>query len=253
MACEIEVLFTPAEFRVLSERDLSRTTCVVFDILRATSTIVTALAAGAQGVLPVSEISEALDWRRRRPDVLLAGERSGFRIDTALTGGIEFELGNSPREFTAARVSGKLIVTTTTNGTRAFRACVGAAEIVVASFLNLSATARYLTSRHSEHICLVCAGTGAAVALEDTLAAGALCEQLTSTELATELQDSARVARSAFLQARPHLTDAIGQACNARRLLRLPDLHDDVGFCLHLDALDLVAVSDAHGVVRRLP
>ena len=118
MTCEVEVLFTPAEFRVLPDCDLSGTTCVVFDVLRATSTIVTALAAGAAGVLPVEEISEALAWRRR-PDVLLAGERGGQRISAALTGGVEFDLGNSPREFTPERVAGKLIVSTTTNVTRA--------------------------------------------------------------------------------------------------------------------------------------
>ena len=60
MTCHVEVRFTPAEFRTLGERDLSRTTCVVFDVLRATSTIITALAAGARGILPVSEIAEAL-------------------------------------------------------------------------------------------------------------------------------------------------------------------------------------------------
>ena len=252
MAGEVEVLFTPAEFRSLRERDLSRTTCVVFDVLRATSTIITALAAGAEGILPVGEISEALDWRRRRPEVLLAGERDGLRIGAALTGGLEFDLGNSPREFTAARVAGRFIVTTTTNGTRALRACAGAAEVVVGSFLNLSATARHLANRRREKICLVCAGTGELAALEDTLAAGALCERLKSTEPATDLQDSAAVARGAFLQARQHLADAIGQARNARRLLSVPELHDDVGFCLRLDALELVAVSDAHEVVRRL-
>jgi 2-phosphosulfolactate phosphatase len=252
MACDVEVLFTPAEFRSLQERDLSRTTCVVFDVLRATSTIITALAAGAEGILPVGEISEALDWRRRRPEVLLAGERDGLRIGGELTGGREFDLGNSPREFTAARVAGRFIVTTTTNGTRALRACAGAAEIVVGSFLNHSATARHLASRRREKVCLVCAGTGELAALEDTLAAGALCERLKSTEPAADLQDSAAVARGAFLQARQHLADAIGQACNARRLLSVPELHDDVGFCLRLDALDLVAVCDANGVVCRM-
>ena len=252
MACEIGVLFTPAEYRVWHEGGLSGTTCVVFDILRATSTMVAALAAGAAGVLPVGEISEALEWRRRQPDVLLAGERGGRRIGAALTSGGEFELGNSPREFTPARVSGKLIVTTTTNGTRALRACAGAEEVVVGSFLNLSATARHLATRLRTRICLVCAGTGEEAALEDVLAAGALCAELKSTEPTLELSDSALIAQSAFLQARANLADAVGQSRNARHLLRLPELQEDVEFCLRRDAFDLVAVSDANGVVRRL-
>ncbi|MSU59046.1 MAG: 2-phosphosulfolactate phosphatase [Pedosphaera sp.] len=252
MTCRVEVLFTPTEFRALRERDLARTTCVVFDVLRATSTIVTALAAGAASVLPVNEIAEALAVRRQRPDVLLAGERDGLRIGAALTGGIEFDLGNSPREFTAARVAGKTIVMTTTNGTRALRACAGAERILVASFLNLEATADFLGRENPESLLLVCAGTGKDAALEDTLAAGALCDALKSAKLEHELEDAALIARDAFLQARQDLAHAIGEARNARRLLRQPELRDDVEFCLRRNAFPLVAANEADGGIRRL-
>jgi len=253
MTRQVEVRFTPAEFRTLCERDLSRTTCVVFDILRATSTIVTALAAGARGILPVSEIAEALAWRARQPEVMLAGERDGLRIGKTLTGGVEFDFGNSPREFLPAAVTGKLIVTTTTNGTRALRACAGAEEIVVGSFLNLSATIHHLLVRTRERICLVCAGTGEDAALEDTLAAGAVCEGLVSAvPVVAQLEDSAGIARGAFLHAQNHLADALGQARNARRLLRLPELRDDVEFCVRQDVFDFAATSDADGWLRRL-
>src|ERR1700759_945366 len=104
MRASIEVLFAPAEFAALASRDLSQNVCVVFDIFRATSTIVTALANGAEAVIPVREIPDALAIRRDRPEVLLAGERDGLRIGAKLTGGIEFDLGNSPREFTTAKV-----------------------------------------------------------------------------------------------------------------------------------------------------
>src|ERR1043165_3076032 len=115
----IEVLFTPAEFETLRTRDLSETTCVVFDVLRATSSMVTALANGAEAIMPVEEISEALAIKADDPSVLLAGERHGVRIEGTLSGGVRFDFGNSPREFTADKVRGKRIVTTTTNGTRA--------------------------------------------------------------------------------------------------------------------------------------
>src|SRR5689334_12937954 len=122
MPTSLEVLFAPAEFVALRERDLRDTVCVVFDVLRATSSMVTALANGAEAIIPVSEIAEALAIQERNPRVLLAGERDGVRIQSALTGGIAFDLGNSPREFTRENVSGKTIVITTTNGTRALRA-----------------------------------------------------------------------------------------------------------------------------------
>ena len=96
----INALFSPAEIAALRTRDLSQTVCVVFDVLRATSTLMTALGNGAEAVVPVMDIPEALAWKKRCPDVLLAGEREGMRITAALSGGVEFDLGNSPREFT---------------------------------------------------------------------------------------------------------------------------------------------------------
>src|SRR5690348_2998573 len=125
----VEVLFTPAEFEALKQRDLRETLCVVFDVLRATSSMITALARGAAGIIPVQEIDEALSIRRREPDVLLAGERDGVRITSDLTGSIAFDLGNSPREFTSETVKGKIIVMTTTNGTRGLRACAAAQTV----------------------------------------------------------------------------------------------------------------------------
>ncbi|HSY42699.1 MAG TPA: 2-phosphosulfolactate phosphatase, partial [Candidatus Acidoferrum sp.] len=118
---KIEAILTPAELPALTGRDLSGTACVVFDVLRATSTFVTALHHGASAIIPVSEISEAMDIGKKRPDVLLGGERNGVKIRTAEG---EFDFGNSPREYTPEKVKGKTIVSTTTNGTRALRACV---------------------------------------------------------------------------------------------------------------------------------
>ncbi|PYJ04242.1 MAG: 2-phosphosulfolactate phosphatase, partial [Verrucomicrobia bacterium] len=140
----LEVLFTPAEFAGLHQRDLSETVCVVFDVLRASSTMVTALVNGAAGIIPVGEIAEALAIRRWEPEAVLAGERDGLRIQPERSGGVAFDLGNSPREFTRDKVGGKTIVMTTTNGTRALRACAQARRVLVGSFLNLGATADLL-------------------------------------------------------------------------------------------------------------
>src|SRR5579864_4172144 len=140
----IETILTPAELPALAGRDLSRATCVIFDILRATSTFVTALQNGAREIIPASEISEAVALRQQQPEVLLAGERDGVRILAAQSGGVDFDFGNSPREFRPEKVRGKTIISTTTNGTRALRACAGAKLVMASSFLNLAATAKYL-------------------------------------------------------------------------------------------------------------
>jgi hypothetical protein len=104
-ATRLEVVVSPAEFAALRERDLSQTVCVVFDILRASTSMITALGNGAEAIIPVAEISEALTIRKNRPDVLLAGERGGLRIRSDQANGVDFDLGNSPREFTAEKSS----------------------------------------------------------------------------------------------------------------------------------------------------
>src|SRR3954468_9794467 len=92
----LDVHFTPADFNALSQRDLSSTICVVFDVLRATSSMITALANGATEIIPVAEIHEALALRKADQNILLAGERDGVLITSALTGGSSFDFGNSP-------------------------------------------------------------------------------------------------------------------------------------------------------------
>jgi 2-phosphosulfolactate phosphatase len=281
---KIETILTPAELPALAQRDLRTTACVVFDVLRATSTFVTALHHGAKAIIPVSEIAEALAIKQKSPEVLLGGERNGIRISA---GGIDFDLGNSPREYTEVR--GKTIVSTTTNGTRALRACAGGQIVLAASFLNLMATAEFLRRNQFETILLICAGTGENQADEDVLAAGALCELLNAPDsinpLAADVNplhlkpgevkadshrllqpkgakreplgrgegvdDSTQVARQAWLSAKPDLLGMVRNAENARRLLAIPELREDVAFCLQRDIFPLVAKMESDGTIRR--
>jgi 2-phosphosulfolactate phosphatase len=248
-AMSIEILFSPVEYAALSSRDLRRTVCVVFDVLRATSTFMTALHNGARAIIPAGEISEALALKKKHPDILLGGERDGVRISS---GGIDFDLGNSPREYAPGKVRGKTIVSTTTNGTRALRACVNAQAVLAASFLNLSATAKLLQQVEFEKVLLVCAGTGENTALEDALAAGALAEILLSGKPAGAASDSAEIALGAYAQAKSGLAAAVIRGSeNARRLLAVPDLRGDVAFCLQRDIFPLVAKMEADGTIQR--
>jgi 2-phosphosulfolactate phosphatase len=276
---KIETILTPAELPALAQRDLRATACVVFDVLRATSTFVTALHHGAKAIIPVSEIAEALAFKnsefgvRNSEFILLGGERNGIRI---AADGIDFDLGNSPREYTPEKVRGKTIVSTTTNGTRALRACAGAQTVLAASFLNLNASAEFLRQNRFENILLICAGTGENKADEDVLAAGALVEFLvvgravpcppsdvvnTSSPAETSggahgvtrptLSDSAQIALQAWLKAKSNLPGAVRNAENARRLLAIPELRDDVEFCLQRDTHPLIAKMEANGAIRR--
>ncbi len=253
MSTHLEVLFTPADFSTLQGRDLTDTACVVFDVLRATSTMVTAVANGAVAILPVCEISEALAVRRSHPGVLLAGERDGFRIRRELTGDVDFDLGNSPREFVPEVVSGKTIVMTTTNGTRGLRACQGAGLVLAASFLNLGAVARCLAQSSFARLCLVCSGTFEQAAYEDVLAAGALCDAVwESLASGGDISDSAQIARQIYLADQANLGQAVLRSRNARRLLSRSELRDDVPFCLQRDRYDFNLVCQSDGVLRRV-
>jgi 2-phosphosulfolactate phosphatase len=243
----VEVLFSPAEFQALKGRNLSQTTCVVFDILRATSTIVTALAHGAKSVLAVESIEAALAEKKKHPALLLAGERDGFRIKASQTGSIDFDLGNSPREFTSEKISGKEIAITTTNGSRAIWNCSQASRVFIGSFLNLQAVADAVID--SKELLLICSGTHEEASYEDTLGAGALCELLWSTFANANIADSARIARIIKLEAGNDLLAAMDHARNGRRLLSIPELRDDVAFCLQQNIFQICPHLKPNGTI----
>lgn len=241
MELSLEVTFTPADFDALRERDLSRTVCVVFDILRATSSMTAALANGAVRVFPVREIAQALALKERHPDALLAGERHGVRIRASQAGGVDFDLGNSPREFTTDRVGGKTIIMSTTNGTRALQACAGARQVFAGSFIGFGALVRALEAAPATSVTIIGAGTFEEAAYEDTLAAGMLCDALWHRFAESQIVDSARIARDIYLSQRSDIPGALSRARNGRRLLDKPELRDDVAFCARLNVFQLAA------------
>lgn len=248
----LDLLLTPAEFQRLSERDLSKTVCVVFDVFRATSTLLEAFAQGAVAIRPTKDIPEALEWRRDWPDALLAGERDGLKIGPELTGGVAFDLGNSPREFTRERVEARRIIMTTSNGTRALRACHGAMGVWVASFANLDAVAQRIVGTDPEQLILVCSGTLESAAYEDALGAGALLEQLLPDLERTpglRIGDAVHLARAAYRAGRHDLVGALAGSQNGRRLLSLPDLAPDVAICLIPNRFNFVPEMDSNGVL----
>jgi 2-phosphosulfolactate phosphatase len=241
MESDLEVLLTPAEFAAVEGQDLSQVVCVVFDVLRATSSMLTGLANGASRIFPAREISDALDLRRAHPGALLAGERDGVRILRAQTGSVDFDLGNSPRDFTRERVAGREIIMTTTNGTRALQACRGARRVLAGGFLNLRALAKAVQNENAARLLVVCAGTFEEAAYEDTVAAGELCDLVWRQFEGRRIADSAQIARQIALDARNDFDRAMKRSRNARRLLSNPALCQDVAFCLRRDCLDILA------------
>jgi 2-phosphosulfolactate phosphatase len=236
---KIEVILTPAEIALLPARDLSATTCVVFDVLRATSTILTALNNGARRVWPVATIEEARALREKSlPDALLGGERRGQRIEG-------FDLGNSPREYTAEAVGGRDIIMTTTNGTVALRACAASGEVHIGSLLNLDALAARLLRLNTPdtRLLLVCAGSGTRYSLEDALAAGALLSRLTVgvPDVGSDGGDAGRTVRAVYEHYREDLAATLRTTDNGRRLAEL-GLAADVDWCSRVSVFDELAM-----------
>jgi 2-phosphosulfolactate phosphatase len=228
---EVRVHLLPA----LIQCPLTNGAAVAIDLLRASTTIVHALAAGAVRVIPTLTIEEACDQRealRDTPRVLLAGERAGVRIEG-------FDLGNSPAEFTPARVAGTTIIFTTTNGTKAILASREARRVLVGCFANLSAVEAALA--HEQHVHLVCSGTNSEPTLEDTLFAGALAARLARRGFAAA-NDQALLALEAWnaMSARPEgLLGALRVSRGGRNLARI-NLIGDIEECARIDTRPLV-------------
>lgn len=186
----LKVHFLPS---LTSPEELAGGAVVVIDVLRATTTIVHAVAADAREVIPCLEIDEARRAAAGYPpgQALLGGERGGLKIEG-------FDLGNSPEEYNRATVGGKAVVLTTTNGTRAMMLCRQAKRVLVGAFVNASAVARALEQERNVH--LLCAGTEGEITREDVLFAGRVADQLLRVAAAGEPEqnDPCRIARECY-------------------------------------------------------
>jgi 2-phosphosulfolactate phosphatase len=151
--------------------NVSQATVVIIDVLRATSTIATALHNGARYIVPVDSVAKCIELGRQI-NCITAGERDG-----KIAEGLSY--GNSPFEYSREFIDGKILVLTTTNGTRLLHMALdkGAREIVTGSFANLDAVTQYLTGQEN-HVILACAAWKDRINIEDTLFAGAVIEQV---------------------------------------------------------------------------
>lgn len=227
----VEAFFTAAEVEPgMAQGGVA----VVIDVLRATSSIVEALAAGARAVYPAVGTEEALKLASSlgRDDTLLCGERRGLKVEG-------FDLGNSPLEFSADRVGGKRLVMSTTNGTRALHGASGAERVLVASLLNLSAVTAALGE--SDDIVVVCAGRGDRFALEDAVCAGLLLNGLVEADNKELRINDAGLAAMELARALPADPSLLRSVRAGRALIEL-DLGQDIEHCAKVDLHEIVPV-----------
>lgn len=211
---------------------LADSVAVVIDVLRATTTMVHALAAGCIAVCPVEEVEAArrIADEMRAGRVLLGGERDGVPPPG-------FDVGNSPGEYTCARCKGTTLVFTTTNGTRALARASAAARTLVAAFVNYSAVCEQLVSE-TRRVDIVCAGFHGEVALEDALLAGALVEFLCEHG-PVALNDAARLAWDCFEHHGRVLDGALEISAGGAHLRSL-GYDDDIRAAVRVDQFAIV-------------
>lgn len=233
----IDVCLSPELMHLYAVQDCA---VVVIDILRATSCMTTALAHNVQEIRAFAQLQECLAMKQE--GYVTAGERDGKKLEG-------FDLGNSPFEYMNPGLKGKKIAFTTTNGTQAIARAAGAKEIVIGSFLNLSAVVEHL--RKSPHnILVVCSGWKGKVNLEDTAYAGALVEKLKDeVEYAC---DTPIMAERLYLQAKDDLKSFLKDASHIRRLKKL-NIERDIDFCLTKDQYNIVPVIRNNAIVVATP
>jgi len=203
----------------------------VCDILRASTSICTALKNGATEVIPVRSVEEARRYKAQA--YLLAGERDGKTLDFA-------DFGNSPFNFTPERVGGKPIAYCTTNGTKAVFLGKDCKAVVVGAFINLAAVAQYLRQQR-QNVLVLCAGWKAKFCLEDTLFAGALTEMLLSDGLYRTECDAALAALDLWLTAKNDLMGYVQKIAQRERLRKL-GLDDVLDYCFTLNTSTIVPI-----------
>ena len=227
-------LYTALSPALLHLYDVNHAIVVIIDVLRATSTIATALYNGAKCVIPVDSVAKCIELGRQI-DGITAGERDGMIAE-----GLEH--GNSPFEYPREFVGGKTLVLTTTNGTKLLHMALdrGAGQIITGSFPNLSSVCRYLADQNRP-VVLGCAAWKDRINIEDMLFAGAIINQV-KHQFSMNC-DSSQIAETVYLEARSDLFDFM-QAKNASHYQRLMGygLEKDIRYCLTPDIAPVLPV-----------
>jgi len=242
MIKELEVFSAATSFQ---EDEVRGKTIVMIDVLRASSTIVTAIGNGARGVIPVADMGEGskISQSMDPSNMLLCGEKDGEKIEG-------YDLGNSPLEYTVEKVADKTIILNTTNGTKALMRSSLATNVTVGCFLNLTSIINYL--RDKENIVLVCAGWRGRLSLEDLLCAGNIIYEITGGSLPSSALDGAKVAFGLYEKFGDDIEDTIKSSNHADRLQGILD-NEDLSYCSATDAVDALPlmkegiITDFHG------
>ena len=231
----IDLFFTPQDVDELAMRDR---TAVVIDVLRASSSIITALANGAREVIPVASVEGAVKIAANLATdiVLLAGERNAKMVPG-------FQLGNSPLEYSVERVRGKVIVFSSTNGATALAKAKMARELTVCAFINIATVAGFLAERPRDFT-IICSGSNGAFSLEDAVCAGMLIDAVSAgSPVKPQLSDGALAARTLFITLGSKPGKVLHLSEHGRLLVDL-GFEEDLAYCAAINSIPVLPLLD---------
>jgi 2-phosphosulfolactate phosphatase len=213
---------------------------VVIDVLRATSAMVAAFEHGVDRIIPVATTEEARAFIGK-DGYIAAAERDGQVVEG-------FQYGNSPLAYVGEDLRGKTIVMTTTNGTKAIQLARDARQLVIGSFLNLTALSEWLVQQ-DDNILLLCSGWKDKFNLEDSVFAGAVMERLLDSGKFGVEEDSSIAAKYMYMAARENFMGILKAAPRRRRIEQLK-LLPDVKYCLTPDQSQVIPILENGELVR---
>ncbi len=233
---KIDACFSPYLYPVYKDKD---SIVVIIDIFRATSAICAAFENGAEKIIPVATVEEAMEYKKK--GYLVGAERKGMPVDG-------FDFGNSPYSYAGEQVRGKTIVLTTSNGTQAIEAAKHAYKVVIGSFLNIDSLCQWLV-REKKNILLLCSGWNNKFNLEDALFAGAVTEEISKRSSQFGFGDACLALKYLYQMAEKDPNKFLNYSSHKERLLQL-NLKKDIKFCLTPNQTRIIPVLEDGRLVK---
>jgi 2-phosphosulfolactate phosphatase len=233
---KIDACFSPYLYPVYADTE---SIVVVIDVFRATSAICVAFHYGAEKIIPVATVEEALQYKQQ--GMLAGAERDAIKLDG-------FDFGNSPYDYMGAHVKDKTIALTTTNGTQAIEAARNAYKVVIGSFLNIDVLCDWLI-KQNRNILLLCSGWKNKFNMEDSLFAGAVTQQLIDKTTNYRLGDSCLALKYLYQIGKERPTKFLNYSSHKERFAKL-NLKKDIRYCLMPNSAPVVPVLEGKFLVK---
>lgn len=233
---KIEACFSPHLYPVYRDNE---SIVVIIDILRATSAICVAFHNGAEKMIPVASVEEAMNYKKH--GFLAGAERNAEKLEG-------FDFGNSPYDYMGTHVKGKTIALTTTNGTQAIEVARDAYKVVVGSFLNMDVLCEFLLSE-KRNILLLCSGWKNKFNLEDSLFAGAITHELTKRSDDYILGDAGLALKYLYEMAEKDPYKFLNHSSHKERLVKM-NLKKDIRYCLMPNTAPVIPILEGKYLVK---